>query len=101
MSIFQRNKTTATSWGNTVSGVEYFFFSVAYLDNSLGWSSDEFKFRVELLPQSFSKKSPGTYSLTVSCGVQVFFLQRDYPLLASLQILHCFFVTKESNGKYL
>ena len=34
---------------HSVSGVECFLFSVACLDNSVGWSLEEFKFRVEFL----------------------------------------------------
>ena len=34
----------------SVSGIEYFLFFVACLDNSVRWSSGEFKFCAEFLP---------------------------------------------------
>ena len=92
-------RQSASDQENTLhSGVEYPLLSVACLDNSVGWSLEEFKFRVELLPQSFSKMLPVTDSIRLSCGVQpFFFLRREYLLFTSLQILFHFFVTEESN----
>ena len=48
---------------------------MACLDNSVDWSSEEFKFSVEFLPQSFfSKMSSENYSLRISCDAQPFFV---------------------------
>ena len=51
-----------------VSNVEYILFSVACLENSVGYSSLEFKFHIEILPYSFCFK---TSSVTYSCGGSV------------------------------
>ena len=48
---FVSNYSLPPTRKNTLqSGVVYFFFSITCLDNTLGWSLEEFKFRLEFLP---------------------------------------------------
>ena len=78
---------------HTISSGEYFLFSVACLDNSAGWSSLEFKFRVEFLPYFFcSKILSETYSIWVSRWYETvfFFLHWEYPLSFSQRLLNPF-----------